>query len=89
MMAWQDEPMFRALTQLWTVLRELILALLGQPSRMGPNRAEAANNAAQRDNLAGDLQTPATAWEAAKAIGQEAGKAAILQPTEAARKRKK
>lgn len=89
MMTRQDEPMFRALNQLWTVLREVFLALIGQPSRMGPNREEAENNAAQRDNLATDLQTSATAWEAAKALGKEAGKAAILQPTEAARRRKK
>lgn len=81
MMPCQNEGVFRFLRPLLEILRELGLALIGQPSRPGPTRAEQRVNQIQRENLPGQLQVPASALDAAKQIGKEVGKAAILQPS--------
>lgn len=88
MMPRQNEPMFRALRSMLDILRELIFALIWQPSRPGPTKGERQVNEVQRDNLPEQLQVPATSWDAAKQVGKEVGKAAILQPTPAPKRRK-
>ncbi|MHA0035696.1 hypothetical protein [Deinococcus radiodurans] len=81
----ENEGMFSAL---WTFLRELLLALIGQPSRPGPTRQEQEAELAQREALRG-RQAPTSAWDAARQVGAEVGKAAIWQPTDAPRRKKK
>lgn len=72
---------------MWTFLRELFLALIGQPSRPGPTRQEQEAELAQREGLA--ERGPASAWDAARQVGAEVGKAAAWQPTDAPRRRKR
>ena len=81
----ENDGMFSAL---WTFLRELLLALIGQPSRPGPTRQERETALAQQEALR-ESQAPATAWDAARQVGAEVGKAAIWQPTDAPRRKKK
>lgn len=78
--------MWRILKDLGVTLRELVYALLGQPSRSGPTRDEAENNRAQHEQLA--ASAPASAREAATQVAREVGKAAIWQPTERARRKR-
>lgn len=74
------------LTALWSVLRELVFALVAQPSRPGATRAEREGQAAQAERL---RDAPdATPLETARQVGAEVGKAAIGQPTPYARRRR-
>ena len=62
-----------------TLLRELFLALIGQPSRAGASAREAETNRRQAE-----LQResgPASALDAARQVGQEAVNAALWQPS--------
>lgn len=81
----ENDGMFSAL---WTFLRELLLALIGQPSRPGPTRQEQEAELAQREALR-ERRAPASAWDAARQVGAEVGKAAIWQPTDAPRRKGK
>ena len=81
----ENGGMFSAL---WNVLRELLLALIGQPSRPGPTRQEREAELAQQEALR-DAPPPTTAWDAARQVGAEVGKAAIWQPTDAPRRKGK
>lgn len=77
--------MRRVLRTFWTVLREVAFALSAQPSRPGASPAERANKAAQTERL---RQAPeATLLDAARQVGAEGAKAALGQPTPAARRR--
>lgn len=78
--------MWRVVKDLWITLRELLYALLGQPTHPGATQEEAENNRAQQDNL--KEAPPATAREAATQVAREVGKAAIWQPTERARRKR-
>ncbi|SEJ88715.1 hypothetical protein SAMN04488058_12911 [Deinococcus reticulitermitis] len=71
---------------MWTFLRELFLALIGQPSRPGPTSQEREAELAQREAL--KERGPASAWDAARQVGAEVGKAAALQPTDAPRRKR-
>ncbi|KQR15543.1 hypothetical protein [Deinococcus sp. Leaf326] len=78
--------MWRVVTTLWTVLRELALALMAQPSRPGATRPERDSKAAQAERL---REAPdARLLDAARQVGAEVGKTALGQPTPAARRRK-
>lgn len=79
----ENGGMFSAL---WTFLRELLLALIGQPSRPGATRQEREAELAQQEALR-DHPSPTTAWDAARQVGSEVGKAAIWQPTQAPRRK--
>lgn len=74
------------LKDLWITLRELLYALVGQPTHSGATREEAQNNRAQQEHLKD--APPATAREAAAQIVKEAGKAAILQPSARAKSKR-
>ena len=78
--------MWRVLKDLGVTLREVVLAVLGQPTQGGATREEAENNRAQQENLRD--APPASAREAAAQVAREMGKAAILQPSERARRKK-
>ena len=78
--------MRRVLTTFWSVLRELALALVAQPSRPGATRAEREGKAAQAERL---REAPdATPLDAARQVGAEVGKAALGQPTPYARRKR-
>lgn len=77
--------MWRILKDLGVTLRELLYAVMGQPTHGGATREEAENNRAQQQNLSD--AAPATARDAAAQLAREVGKAAILQPTERARRK--
>ena len=76
--------MRRVLTTFWSVLRELVLALVAQPSRPGATRAEREGKAAQAERLR--EAADATALDAARQVGAKMGKAALGQPTPYARR---
>ncbi|WP_019588219.1 hypothetical protein [Deinococcus apachensis] len=79
--------MRRVLKDLGIVVRELLYALVAQPSRPGATREEAEGNQTQEEQLQDNLRRPASAREAAGRVAREVGKAAILQPTDRARRR--
>lgn len=61
--------MRRVLTTFWSVLRELVFALVAQPSRPGATRAERDGKAAQAERLR--EAADATALDAAWQVGAE------------------
>ncbi|WP_157464965.1 hypothetical protein [Deinococcus apachensis] len=79
--------MWRVMKDLAVVGRELFYGLIGQPSRSGPTHEEAEGNRAQGEQLQENLRRPASPREAAGRVAREVGKAAILQPTDRARRR--
>lgn len=81
----ENEVMFAAL---WNVLREVVLALIGQPSSPAPTRQERDTALAQREALR-DAPATTTAWDAARQVGAEVGKVAVGQPTPAPKPRQK
>mgnify|MGYP007116556922 CR=1 FL=1 len=81
----ENEGMWSAL---WNVLRETVLALIGQPSSPAPTRQERETAQAQREALSHE-SGPTTAWDAARQVGAEVGKVAIGQPTPAPKPRQK
>lgn len=71
---------------MWTFLREMFLALIGQPSSSAPTREERETARAQQEHLR--RSGPASASDALRQVGAEVGKVSIGQPTPAPRRKK-
>lgn len=71
---------------MWTFLREMFLALIGQPSSPAPTQEERETARAQQQHLR--QSGPASARDALRQVGAEVGKVSIGQPTPAPRRKK-